>query len=238
MQLLSDKMKLSVLRGWSDSPALRRSQPFGGGGLTRSFGKVNLDRTTGVSPIEVYRIKSMTRTILALLLALVTLPSCQTAHNAAVSTFRVVDAPNAYLRRKLGVDQEQPAASPPAPAPTGYSASAPIPPQQPYPVQQPAPPVQPQGQVAAVEREPEPPGAGPTAAPQVSNARTTVSKPPATPQTASTQTSDLPYGKPVPGKPGYVFSPYDKNGGYVDVTGFAPGQKVKDPYSGKIFLVP
>jgi hypothetical protein len=42
----------------------------------------------------------------------------------------------------------------------------------------------------------------------------------------------------VPGKPGYVFSPYDKNGGYVDVTGFAPGSKVKDPYSGKVFLVP
>jgi len=48
----------------------------------------------------------------------------------------------------------------------------------------------------------------------------------------------LPYAKPVPGKAGYVFSPYDKNGGYVDVTGFAPGSKVKDPYSGKVFLVP
>ena len=51
-------------------------------------------------------------------------------------------------------------------------------------------------------------------------------------------TGDLPYAKPVPGKPGYVFSPYDKNGGYVDVTGYSPGQKVKDPYSGKVFLVP
>jgi hypothetical protein len=48
----------------------------------------------------------------------------------------------------------------------------------------------------------------------------------------------LPYAKPVPGKPGYVFSPFDKNGGYVDVTGYSPGQKVKDPYTGKIFLVP
>jgi hypothetical protein len=44
--------------------------------------------------------------------------------------------------------------------------------------------------------------------------------------------------KPVPGKPGYVFSPYDPNGGYVDVTGYQPGSKVKDPYSQKIFLVP
>ena len=58
-----------------------------------------------------------------------------------------------------------------------------------------------------------------------------------TPATKSSSTApentDLPYAKPVPGKAGYVFSPYDKNGGYVDVTGFAPGSKVKDPYSGK-----
>jgi hypothetical protein len=59
-------------------------------------------------------------------------------------------------------------------------------------------------------------------------------------RTTSSQitTTDIPYGKPVPGKPGYVFSPFDKNGGYVDVTGYTPGQKVKDPYTGKIFLVP
>jgi phage repressor protein C with HTH and peptisase S24 domain len=56
--------------------------------------------------------------------------------------------------------------------------------------------------------------------------------------TSSSQSTDFPYGKPVPGKPGYVYSPFDKNGGYVDVTGYTPGQKVKDPYSGKIFLVP
>ena len=59
-----------------------------------------------------------------------------------------------------------------------------------------------------------------------------------TARTSSSQSADIPYGKPVPGKPGYVFSPFDKNGGYVDVTGYSPGQKVKDPYSGRIFLVP
>jgi hypothetical protein len=47
----------------------------------------------------------------------------------------------------------------------------------------------------------------------------------------------FPTGKAVPGKPGYVFSPSDPNK-YVDVSGYAPGSKVKDPYSGKIFLVP
>ena len=71
--------------------------------------------------------KPMKRTIPAFLLALLALPSCQTAHNAAVSTFRVIDAPNAYVRRKLGVDQEQPSPTPAAETVTGYSASAPIP---------------------------------------------------------------------------------------------------------------
>lgn len=48
---------------------------------------------------------------------------------------------------------------------------------------------------------------------------------------------DFPYGKPVPGKPHLVESPYSP-GKYIDVEGFAPGTEVKDPYTGKIFLVP
>jgi len=52
------------------------------------------------------------------------------------------------------------------------------------------------------------------------------------------QVGNLPYAKPVPGKPGFVFSPYDGKGGYIDVRGFPPGTEVKDPYSGKSFLVP
>jgi hypothetical protein len=49
---------------------------------------------------------------------------------------------------------------------------------------------------------------------------------------------DIPYGTPVPGKQGFVTSPFSPNSGYVDVRGFAPGTPVKDPYSGKIFLTP
>ena len=49
----------------------------------------------------------------------------------------------------------------------------------------------------------------------------------------------LPYGIPVPGRKGMVTSPYTpEEGKYVDVTGFASGSIVKDPYTGKLFLVP
>jgi hypothetical protein len=51
-------------------------------------------------------------------------------------------------------------------------------------------------------------------------------------------TGEIPYAKPVPGKPGFVFSPYEQYKGYIDVRGFPPGTEVKDPYSGKSFLVP
>jgi hypothetical protein len=42
----------------------------------------------------------------------------------------------------------------------------------------------------------------------------------------------------VPGKPGFVYSPFDKTAGVVDVQGMAPGTKVKCPYTGKVFIVP
>ena len=49
----------------------------------------------------------------------------------------------------------------------------------------------------------------------------------------------LPYGIPVPGRKGMVTSPYTPDEGkYVDVTDFASGSIVKDPYTGKLFLVP
>jgi hypothetical protein len=50
--------------------------------------------------------------------------------------------------------------------------------------------------------------------------------------------TDLPYGVPVPNKPGFVISPYSPNAGYVDIRGFSTGIEVKDPYTGKVFLTP
>jgi septal ring-binding cell division protein DamX len=55
---------------------------------------------------------------------------------------------------------------------------------------------------------------------------------------ASSTSSTFPTAKAVPDKPGYVFSPFDSSGRYVDVSGYTPGTKVKDPWTDKIFVVP
>ena len=60
---------------------------------------------------------------------------------------------------------------------------------------------------------------------------------PKAPRTAAAQ-PQFPTAKPVPGRAGLVYNPYDPNGGYIDVSGYAPGSKVKDPDSQKIFIVP
>jgi hypothetical protein len=106
-----------------------------------------------------------------------------------------------------------------------------------------------------VEAAPPPPQPSPARSPRtITSTTTTASSPPqqdetqstsatshpsATPRSLSTNSAaQFPVAKAVPGKPGYVFSPYDPNGGYVDISGYPSGSKVKDPYSQKIFLVP
>jgi hypothetical protein len=43
---------------------------------------------------------------------------------------------------------------------------------------------------------------------------------------------------PVPGKPGFVFSPFGNGEHYIDVRGFRTGTEVNDPYTGWPLLVP
>jgi hypothetical protein len=61
---------------------------------------------------------------------------------------------------------------------------------------------------------------------------------PASAAPADKAKGDMPYGIPVPGRKGMVTSPYNPEGSYIDVSGFAAGSAVKDPYTGKIFRVP
>jgi hypothetical protein len=70
--------------------------------------------------------------------------------------------------------------------------------------------------------------------------RNVVTKPkaPPPPRSAAAQ-PQFPTAKPVPGRAGLVYNPFDPNGGgYIDVSGYPPGTKVKDPDSQKIFIVP
>ena len=190
----------------------------------------------------------MKRPNLLFLLAALALGGCETAHDAAVSTFRVVDAPHQYVRRQLGLNEEGQTTTTTTTTETTYAGTTPYPPQQPnagaqpYGAQPPPPqpPAPPERRITTNEPEPAPQS---TTSNRVTRserapASSAEPRPSATPGAVSSKSESLPYAKPVPGKPGYVFSPYDPNGGYVDVKGYSPGQKVKDPYSGKVFLVP
>jgi hypothetical protein len=101
-----------------------------------------------------------------------------------------------------------------------------------------------------IDRTPPPPPAPTTPAPIVTDQdvidtqttpepTTTTFQDPVAPAPAPVDaTRNLQYGTPVPGKAGFVTSPHAPYAGYVDVRGFPPNTEVKDPYSGKIFLVP
>jgi hypothetical protein len=57
--------------------------------------------------------------------------------------------------------------------------------------------------------------------------------------TAAPPTTGLPTARPVPKKPGFVYNPFDPNSRtLLDMRGKGSGTKVKDPFSGKLFIVP
>ena len=168
----------------------------------------------------------MTRAGAIVFLLSVAVCVCRTAENVASTSAAVVTAPVHFVSKKLGGEQT-----------TTETAGATVYENQP------------------VETTPPPPQPTPVRSPRTITSTTATASPPqqnethpststtshvgVTPQSSSTNSAaQFPVAKPVPGKPGYVFSPYDPNGGYVDVSGYPSGSKVKDPYSQKIFLVP
>lgn len=165
------------------------------------------------------------------LLGLFVLSGCQTAHDVAVTSFHVLDTPANYVRRHIDGGTQTTTTT----TTTVASDAVTTPGRTVTPAK-----TENQRQRHTTTTQDQPrsnpkPGPSPKSSPA---AVTEKSKPsPGTSRNASTQ-AQVPTAKPVPGKPGYVFSPFDPSGGYVDVTGYTSGQKVKDPYSGKIFLVP
>ena len=56
---------------------------------------------------------------------------------------------------------------------------------------------------------------------------------------ASQKANEIPTAKPVPGRPGFVYNPFDPTATrLLDVRGKPSGTKLKDPVSGKLFIVP
>lgn len=163
-----------------------------------------------------------------LLLGLAWLSGCRTAHDVAVSSFHVLDAPANYVRRKIDGNSQTTTTT------TTTTASSDT-------VTTPGRTVTPSTTEQRRTTTTQPPRSTikPSPSPRSSpSTLTEKSKPSPSPSRTTSTQAQIPTAKPVPGKPGYVFSPFDPSGGYVDVTGYTPGQKVKDPYSGKIFLVP
>jgi hypothetical protein len=156
-----------------------------------------------------------------LIFATFLLGGCQATHDVAVTSYRVATAPVHYVFGRHGDDSSTMVTSdvtvPGRPVPARESASI-------------------ARTQAGSQRGPVPPS---TATPRVSRKETAQikPKPSPSPQASSTQPA-FPTAKPIPDKPGYVLSPFDPSGRYVDVSGYASGSKVKDPWTDKIFVVP
>ena len=163
-----------------------------------------------------------------LVLLCLLLAGCGTAKKAAVTTFRVVDAPARYVRDRIDPPEtttttttvESDVVNP------GHLIATPT-----------APPTTASARVATTgsntsTARPQRPlgssGAAGTAVPRPVSS--------GTPRPAPAPV-DFPTARPVPGRPGFVYS-LDPNGGIVDVNGYKSGDKAKDPYTKQIFIVP
>ena len=171
----------------------------------------------------------------AFIFAAILVAGCETTHDVAVTSYhvtrdvavgsyRAATAPAHYVMRRHGdassattTASDVTTPGQPVPSPELASASR----QQPRPES---------------EKVSSPSTSGPA---RVSRKETTQAKPKPSPLShASSSQVEFPTAKSVPGKPGYVVSPFDSSGRYVDVSGYVSGSKVKDPWTDKIFIVP
>jgi hypothetical protein len=154
------------------------------------------------------------------MLAGLILSGCHTAEKAAVSTFKVVDAPANYIRHKIDSSEQTTTTTTTTTsdvANPGYFVTQPTP----------APQTTTTRRTTTTATAPQ---HAPSTAPQKIS-------PNPTPHAAAQTPTQFPTARPVPGKPGYVYS-LDPNGGMIDVTGYKSGDKAKDPYTKQIFIVP
>src|SRR5438874_5219801 len=171
----------------------------------------------------------------ALLFAAVLLAGCGTTRNVAVSSYHVTRgaAVGSYkVARAVAVGSYRVASAPVRYA-TGRSSSEPTmigtTEATSSDVTQPGQPMPPQ---TAAERRQSRTSNG---VPRTTRKETAQSSTRSGSSRASAPQENFPTAKAVPDKPGYVFSPFASER-YVDVSGFAPGTKVKDPWTDKIFL--
>jgi len=143
--------------------------------------------------------------------------SYKVARAVAVGSYRVASAPVHYVTGKRGTESSTMVGTETASDVTNPGQSIPEP-------EMAAPSRQQSGRSG---------GTSVTSRKEAAPSQTTASS-----SRAAAPSTAFPTGKLVPGKPGYVFSPFDKEGRYVDVSGFPPGTKVKDPWTDKIFVVP
>jgi hypothetical protein len=155
----------------------------------------------------------------------VAVTSYHVTRGVAVGSYRVVTAPVHYALKRHPDDSSNT---------TETTSSDVTTPGQPVPARE----------MAATQRRPQTvaertPNGSSTVPPRGSHTETAQAKPKPSPSPrASSAQVEFPTAKSVPGKPGYVLSPFDANGRYVDVSGYTSGSKVKDPWTDKIFIVP
>ena len=167
-----------------------------------------------------------------LILGALVLTSCHTAKTAAVTTFRVIDAPARFVRNRIDPPDQTTTTTTTTERATVRNSD----------VDNPGRPVNPNPPVVSRSTTSTPrtvtenrPAASPR--PSRSHTTTTSSSTPRPAATGNSSASEFPTARPVPGKPGFVYS-IDPKGGMIDVTGYKSGDKAKDPYTHQVFIVP